>query len=348
MKLQHRHFVQHIRCCYLDETSLWGATGYDILVGDLQGQTWHKQETVPVPVWKRLAVKVPLLRRLLRLGVHSIILGPNGLILVIVDREIYRSEGAGRAFVPVHRFRRGRRPLQRGWCLTRAGHFLYGEYFGNAKREQVLIWRSSDFGLSWEVVYKFPANSVRHIHTVQEDPFTGDIWVSTGDADSECLVMRFSSCFKEYTIVGQGSQDWRLVSLAFRPEYVYWGTDAPHQTNKIIRWNRRTGSTQVVAQVNGPVYYSQQTREGVILFGTSVEGGAGEVDNRAWIWGSTDGNIWEPLWTFEKDRWNNTLFGHGVLFFVTSSQPLPGNSIWVSGQAFKGFDDASSCFSVSL
>ncbi|RMG70509.1 MAG: hypothetical protein D6711_17140 [Chloroflexi bacterium] len=271
----------------------------------------------------------------------------DGSILAIVDKEIYRCEGVERAFIPVHRFRRGRRPLLQGWCLTHTGDFLYGEYFYNTEREQVLLWRSSDFGLSWEVVYRFPPNSVRHIHSVQEDPYTGDIWVSTGDEDRECLVMRFSSCFKEYTIVGQGSQDWRLVSLIFGPEYVYWGTDAPQQTNKLIRWSRKTRVAEVVAQVNGPVYYSQQTREGVMLFGTSVEGGRGEIDNRAWIWGSVDGMIWEPLWKTQKDRWNNTLFGHGVLLFVRSSQPLPRDSIWVTGQALREFDNISVCFSLS-
>lgn len=67
--------------------------------------------------------------------------------------------------------------------------------------------------------------STRHIHTVMVDPYTGHIWVGTGDSDQHCFIYYSEDDGRSWRIVGMGSQDWRTVSFWFTRNYVYWGTD---------------------------------------------------------------------------------------------------------------------------
>ncbi len=71
-------------------------------------------------------------------------------------------------------------------CQTDEAVYL-GEYpLDSAVTPRVL--RSTDRGEIWSSVLQL--DGVRHIHAVQFDPYTHEIWLATGDRDSECRIGR--------------------------------------------------------------------------------------------------------------------------------------------------------------
>ena len=60
------------------------------------------------------------------------------------------------------------------------GNILVGEYFMNINRSNVKIYASKDNGKTWQVAYIFEPGQIRHVHAVQQDPYTKKTWICTG------------------------------------------------------------------------------------------------------------------------------------------------------------------------
>ena len=68
----------------------------------------------------------------------------------------------------------------------------------------------------------------RHHHVLNKDPYTGDIYIGTGDLDYESRIMRSSDGGNTFVEIGTGSQIWRTITLVYSDKYIYWGTDSRH------------------------------------------------------------------------------------------------------------------------
>ncbi len=159
----------------------------------------------------------------------------------------------------------------------RHGTTYLGEYpLDSATTPRVLA--SQDWGRSWTTEVSLP--TVRHVHAVQVDPYTDDIWVTTGDTDSESQIGRIRH--GGFDRVGGGSQAWRAVELAFTPSSVLWGMDSVYvDDNRIYRLPRSAvGTSQLdiepVHTVDGSVYYGETLTgdaETWVVFSTAMEAG---------------------------------------------------------------------------
>lgn len=164
--------------------------------------------------------------------------------------------------------------LPTGIC-SHAGDLYLGEYPLDHDTVPRLL-RSRDDGWTWELVREFPG--VRHLHGVQSDPYTGDLWVTTGDRDEACRLYRLRG--GEWTVVGSGSQRWRAVELAFTPDHVLWGMDSVYSTeNHILKLSRTKigqAAPESVCTLGESVFYSAALDVGDerwVCFSTSVEPG---------------------------------------------------------------------------
>ena len=90
---------------------------------------------------------------------------------------------------------------------------------------------------NWETVLDFPSldewhrdptllDAARHVHSVTVDPYTGHVWVATGDADLHSRLLYSDDNGWSFRLVGMGSQAWRAVSIWFTERYVYWAMDS--------------------------------------------------------------------------------------------------------------------------
>ena len=132
--------------------------------------------------------------------------------------------------------------------------------------------------------------------------------------------MRSNDLGKTWTKVGGGSQDWRAIGVCFDKNYLTWGTDAgsvPDQ-NHIIRLNRKTRDTEVIAATEGPCHGSTSLKDGRLFISTGVEGGENEKDRFARLIEIKNGTIKELL-KCKKDVWPLVL-QYGVIRFPLGTE----------------------------
>lgn len=81
----------------------------------------------------------------------------------------------------------------------------------------------------------FPA--ARHIHTIVTDPYTGHIWLGTGDDAQLSHIYYSDDNGTTWKHIGMGSQEWRVLSIWFTKKFIYWTMDSP-ENQKIFRISR--------------------------------------------------------------------------------------------------------------
>lgn len=103
----------------------------------------------------------------------------------------------------------------------------------NDKWEKVFTFYSKDqWGKDQSL---FPA--CRHIHTLVTDPYTGHLWIGTGDLGQLSHIYYSDDNGSTWKHIGFGTQEWRVLSIWFTDKYVYWAMDSS-QTEKIFRISR--------------------------------------------------------------------------------------------------------------
>ena len=215
-------------------------------------------------------------------------------------------------------------------------HVLWGEYWGNADRDEVHIFASDDCGRSYEPVRTFPRNSIRHIHSILEDEYDDGYWVLTGDENDESGIGWLSRDFKSFEWLIKGDQQCRAaIAFVFKDRLVY-GTDTEKDYNGIYAVDKKSGKKEKLKQICGScIYASKYGRWHVIS--TSVETFHKFKTNLATLWVSRNGSDWKQIWQVEKDIWPKKYFQYGSI--VLPRVGWNRNTIVFSGQALRGIDN---------
>lgn len=228
--------------------------------------------------------------------------------------------------------------LRDGWDFDPVNEIVYYGEYHLVPGVDVHVYRGLNGGENWEVAYSFEPDVIRHLHSVQYDPYTGYIWLGTGDSDSQSIIYYTKDDFETLELVAEGSQDYRVVSYAFTEDYIYWGSDAPNVPQKIIRLSRNDLSTieEVGVFADKPFYFSYLTRDGVILKSTVTEKiEYMEIDNKNRVFAIKDGEVQQVLAmeTTEDKRYARLIpFGEdsegNIYFSATMIKGGPTNEIF--------------------
>lgn len=330
LKLEIEKTVPNMVVHWADSAEILASSGYTLYSSRNEGETFEKIADIGVSSLTGMLVKSRVLSRGLRLGIRDLRKLKSGTTLAIADKKIFRAEND--CFKPVFSFRQGFGPLREGWCEDDKGTCYLAEYFLNNKRDKpITLIKSIDDGQSWEMMRSL--SQIRHAHCIQYDAFSRQIWMGTGDRDSESIISFSQDRGDNWVDLGSGDQQFRTVSFVFTEGYVYWGSDAPTRQNFIYRYVRENNSIERLVAVNGPVHYSALLDNGIILFATTAEGNSeGKSmawDNEARIWASEDGSNWTDLISWKKDIYPYVLglgrvyFAHNVnqdkLYFTTEA-----------------------------
>jgi hypothetical protein len=289
---------------------LWAAISHFIYRSDDLGCTWERVCTLPIPFDARLRSCTRLSSRFFRAGVSHILEAEQRHLVIFAFHKIYRYDTFTGRLAPEAAPIIGSRPL--AVCSDSEGVIYYGEYRSNKERSPVHIMASKDGGQSWYPVHRF--EHVRHIHGVFRDPFTGWLWVTTGDRDSESGIWLTRDRFRSLEKILGGDQQTRVVQLLFSPTHVYFGSDTELEPNHIYRLKKATGKIKRLQKVDGSVFWGCTVGK-AIFFSTVVEPSRVNRNPRACIWGSLDGLRWQCVATFMKDRLPGKLFQYGQVFF---------------------------------
>lgn len=200
-------------------------------------------------------------------------------LLGTVGRQLVVSSDGGRNWEPSRRLPDSSGPM--GVLPSAVTHRDGVTYLGEYPLDSDVtprILASEDYGRSWSKLRSLP--DVRHVHAIQQDSYTGDLWVTTGDTDSESRIGRLRD--GTFEVVGGGSQRWRAVELAFTPSAILWGMDCVYaDTNWIFKLPRdelggQDPTPEPVHQVPSSVYYSTSLDvdgDRWVVFSTAMEAG---------------------------------------------------------------------------
>jgi hypothetical protein len=296
--------------------------------------------TFPAPPWKAAASTVRIAQRLLRFMFTNVLQLRDGTWFVTFDKSIGILSGSSiRVLRGLHVPSR----VVRGCCaLSRDGDVYFGEYWGNPDRGPMRVYRYSPGSDVIETAHTFGASEVRHVHGVFADPWSGDLWCTTGDKGGECRIMKTSDGFRTIDVVGTGDETWRAVTPQFTRDAIYYAMDAEYQQNYIFRIDRTSGVRETIGPVEGPVYYAT-TAAGNLYFGVTAELCPSQQGKFAAIWRvRADGHA-ERIFTMDKDWLHPWYLMYGLIEFPRG--PGLANRLYFHTTALKA-DDAM--FSVDL
>jgi len=166
---------------------------------------------------------------------------------------------------------KGRGLMAFGLTNDQDGAIYFGEYTTEPGAHPVCIWKSTDDGRNWHKAFEFPAGTVRHIHTVQFDPYADGIWVGTGDRDEQCYVGVSRDGAATFEWMAQGTQKCRTCGFVFFPDVVLWGMDTGHEPNHLIGLQREGRTLHSHAELPGATYYQRKLDEDRALLGLAQQ-----------------------------------------------------------------------------
>jgi hypothetical protein len=129
------------------------------------------------------------------------------------------------------------------------GALYIGEYGPRQAGMARHVWKTTDHGDSWSIVFSAPERDGVHIHRVAVDPYTQDVWVTVGDGKENRGIYRSQDVGASF----EHMLDSQATAIAFTPDAVYWGEDH-RKRGRITRLDRDNGHLEEVlrASRHGP------------------------------------------------------------------------------------------------
>ena len=315
------------------DNRLYVSQRYRIFRSDDWGQTWRPDCFVPSSGWKPLAAGMRLAARLLRHEVAAFEVLSDGARIAVVRDGLYRAEPGQTRMTRVFRITRGSRPLN---LAVDGARVLFGEY-GDAYQDcEAFIYISEDGGRTFDVGYRFPAGSIRHVHGVQVDPYRDTYWVLVGDYDRQPGIGALSKDLRTLEWLNRGSQQCRAVRALIEPDRLIYGTDSDQEQNFIVGMDKSGGKITKLLQVEGSSLYAAAFGP-VRVISTCVEPNPICRSRECSLYASRDGFDWRRGAVHCKDRHHPTFFQFGALVLPYAYNNRPRGMF--SGQAVKLGDD---------
>jgi hypothetical protein len=322
---------------------LYASRGYSVVRSRIEDPHTIEWQTVAYfrpSLRRRISVNHRLTARLFRDGFHALAVLESGQLIGAVPGAIVALRPGDREFYQSHRITRGTRPLH--ITAVPEGRVYWGEYFDNARRDEVHIYASEDKGETWNVAYTFGKGEIRHIHNIVHDPWQNCLWILTGDYGDECRILKASCDLARVETMMKGNQQARAVAAVPTEDGLYFSSDTPLESNYIYRLDREQKLTQVAAITSSSICGCRVGKG--VFFSTMVE--PSEVNRgrcvRVYCAELSSPRPWQSLLEWRKDRLPMGLFQYGNAFLPDGENATP--FLAVSTVAVRSDDMALSLF----
>ncbi len=288
---------------------LWATNGWNIAVSE-DGETFEERFVFPETLhYRASAFETPAGSLLVATGWYQ-----RGVCTV------WRSDDEGRTFEPVL-------TVQTGYLVHFSHSNLYDYIFlaeygpltgDNARR----IYRSTDDGRTWEVVYDPPPELNYHNHQPIGDEWSNHVYVAFGDHRKGILA---SNDFGDTWY--QLHDHYAPTAGIARPDGVYWGLEGT-PPGAVVRFDPRAGQwshrlrlnsgyIEQYARTRVPWVWSMIDHAGIIYAPFAREGNemrlSADGENWAFGWGMprTDAGVFHLAGVYQG--WAYGLYGRGLL-----------------------------------
>lgn len=313
------------RALYQEPDKIWVAKDRRFFAVDYNGKRKSRIFTVSGGGLKeRLMTCGRILTQGTRNDIRILLPLKNGNILIAAKRKVLIFSPSGEV-VNIWTDFQGNKPGHQGACITPDGTIFFTEYLLNSKRDHAIrLWRSTDHGMTWQIVKEFIPGDIRHLHFIKWDTYAKCLWMGTGDygeGGCENRLYQSKDNGETWRMVGQGSQDWRAIGVCMTENALTWGTDAGScpDTVHFVRMDRKTERLEVLEDMEGPCHGMASFADGRAFYSTGVEGGENEKDNIARMkMLRADGKL-ETVWECKKD-WIPLIVQYGVMRFPLGTE----------------------------
>lgn len=305
---------------YMDSNVLYKSINNKLYQSFDNGRTWQfKYEIRASSFLDMVTYSRHLSCRLLRKGIHHLGIVEEDKLGLLYDRKAaVLSNTQLMQICPI----KGSRPLSFEFVDR---EFMFGEYRSNPERSAIAIY---GFNSTEGLYKKLEMNGIRHIHGIYQDPFTKNVWITTGDDDDESALYCTDPDFKTLDKIIYGSQQTRTIKLLFTEDAIYFGSDAPDERNFLYKMDKGTLRVEKLVGVGSSVFHGYRL-ENWLFFSTAVEPSKINNTKNAELWASPNGADWKCILTLKKDLWPMRYFQYGQIFFPAG--PGNGKDLWFSG-----------------
>lgn len=319
--------------CHYADTDLLITSRYNRVYWQKGGREQCIQ--LPGDGWKGIISSSRLIRRALRLDKCNVVPTVDGLVIVR-QGKVYHYDHQTQLLAHTLSMANCRNVLHQSIAVLDGKDLYFGEYGANAQRREVPVYRSQDGGKTWEIIFRFPAGKIKHVHGCYWDPHTEKIWVFTGDFAGECYLLCADKDFHQVEWIGDGDQAYRACNAFFESDSIHWIMDSQLEDSYHVVFDRKTKTIRRKSVFPGPVWYIKRLTDGYYLAATAQEIGPGVHDSFAHLLVSTDLEHWEDIHQFAHDRLPKRYFKFGVPGFADGEQS--SHSFYIFGEALQGVD----------
>lgn len=296
---------------------------------------------------ERIASKIPLIERILRLETRAVTEIDNNHFIVAKHGAIFFIDIEKRTVNIEHKFRPGMEgPISFCTYLDKCGqkHILYGEYFSNDERDYVRIFERKTE--QWNEVFRFEKGTIKHIHQIIYDFYHDRFYIATGDADQESGIWILNNSYSKLSLICGGKQMYRTCFIIPHKDGIEYFTDSPNDQNYLIYYDFKENSIQKKIEIMGPCIYGEYIRiyqENGFIVSTSVEPdprlskvnylltsskrGKGVSDWNSHVYIGNNINNLKEIWIGRKDNMPMGLCQFGTVRFRKSRNKVIGNPI---------------------
>ena len=264
--------------------------------------------------------KSRLIRRLFRLDMCNIFFFNKKDVVAIRNTKVYYYDILKNELIETLTLENCSCILNQSMCQDKNGHLYFGEYGRNKTRKPVNIYKSTNSGMTWEVIFSFKSGEIRHVHGCYYDKYLDKIWTLTGDDNGENIFMLSDIEFKSNKFIGDKSQIYRSVNIFINKNNIHWISDSPHIKNYHYSMNKTSYDVQKNQLFSGPVWYIKRLSYNNYIAATTVEKGLGVLSQNAKIYHTKNLKDWNCVAEFSKDIFPMPLFKWGVVSFSDGDQ----------------------------
>jgi hypothetical protein len=295
---------------------------------------------IPIKLWKKILGNFRIFRRLFRIDQYTIkVVNKENDLVIINDGNVYHFNNKTKILTKTLKLRQCNQLLKNSICITPNNDIFFGEYGQNKKRKSVPIYKSSNGGKNWVVIYEIPAKKIRHIHGCFWDNFNEKLWILTGDFENENHFINTDINFKKIEWIGDGTQKFRACNLFFTTENLYWITDSELEQNYLFKLDRNTKKLTKLQKFPGPAWYAKKIDSQNYIVSITCEKGPGSHPIYGYIFHSNNLENWSEVFKLKKDYLPKKYFKNGVVSFSDGKQQI--DSFEISGEGFMGLDGKS-------